>query len=103
MLFSIFPARNATERKEVSNSSLGARAAQVVPHVHFHIIPRPQTEGVHKPGFAMFGRGQRSELDDDEGEELSRAMRAELVQEIKRIHREEGIDLSADLIDRGKL
>ncbi|KAJ5892514.1 hypothetical protein N7504_009205 [Penicillium tannophilum] len=81
----------------------GARAAQVVPHVHFHIIPRPQTEGVHKPGFAMFGRGQRSELDDDEAEELSRAMRAELVQEIKRIHREEGIDLSADLVDRGKL
>lgn len=51
----------------------------------------------------MFGRGQRSELDDDEGEELSRAMRAELVQEIKRIQREEGIDLSADLVDRGKL
>ncbi|KAJ6084003.1 hypothetical protein N7486_010803 [Penicillium sp. IBT 16267x] len=81
----------------------GARAAQVVPHVHFHIIPRPQTESVHRPGFAMFGRGQRSELDDDEGEELSRAMRAELVQEIKRIHRDEGIDLSADLVDRGKL
>ncbi|KAJ5659533.1 Histidine triad (HIT) protein [Penicillium longicatenatum] len=81
----------------------GARAAQVVPHVHFHIIPRPQTEGVHRPGFAMFGRGQRSELDDDEGEELSRAMRAELVQEIKHIHREEGIDLSADLVGRGRL
>jgi hypothetical protein len=51
----------------------------------------------------MFGRGQRSELDDDEGEELSRAMKAELVQEIRRIHKEEGIDLSADLVGRGRL
>ncbi|KAJ5935427.1 Histidine triad (HIT) protein [Penicillium verhagenii] len=81
----------------------GARAAQVVPHVHFHIIPRPSTDGVHKPGFAMFGRGQRSELDDDEGEELARAMRAELAREIERIHREEGVDLSTDHIKRGKL
>ncbi|KAJ5280989.1 hypothetical protein N7478_006361 [Penicillium angulare] len=81
----------------------GARAAQVVPHVHFHIIPRPVTDGVHRPGFAMFGRGQRSELDDEEGEELSLAMRAEMVGEVQRIQREEGIDLSIDSADRGKL
>lgn len=81
----------------------GARAAQVVPHVHFHLIPRPVTDGVHRPGFAMFGRGQRSELDDDEGEEVSRAMRTELVQEIQRIKREEGIDLAIESTGKGKL
>lgn len=40
----------------------GARAAQVVPHVHFHIIPRPKTEGVatlRNESWRMFGRGQR--------------------------------------------
>ncbi|KAJ5707027.1 hypothetical protein N7488_006828 [Penicillium malachiteum] len=81
----------------------GARAAQVVPHVHFHLIPRPVTDGVHRPGFAMFGRGQRSELDDEEGEELSHAMRVELAREVQRIKSEEGIDLSIDSTSRGKL
>lgn len=51
----------------------------------------------------MFGRGQRSELDDDEGEEVSRAMRVELVQEIQRIKREEGIDLAIESTGKGKL
>lgn len=72
----------------------GIRAAQVVPHVHFHIIPRPVTDGAHKPGFAMFGRGQREELDDEEGDELVRAMRAELSREVARIHKDEGVVLS---------
>jgi hypothetical protein len=42
----------------------------------------------------MFGRGQRHELDDDEGAALARAMRVELELEIKRIQKEEGVDLS---------
>ncbi|KAJ5679430.1 Hit family protein 1 [Penicillium macrosclerotiorum] len=71
----------------------GVRAAQVVPHVHFHIIPRP-SDFAHKPSFAMFGRGQRHELDDDEGEILARAMRAELAREVRRVQDEEGVILS---------
>lgn len=55
----------------------------------------------------MFGRGQREELDDDEAEGLAREMRLELVNEVKRIQKEEGVDLAADLVadasQRGKL
>ena len=42
----------------------------------------------------MFGRGQREELDDEEGDELVRAMRAELSREVARIHKDEGVVLS---------
>ncbi|KAJ5190803.1 Hit family protein 1 [Penicillium cinerascens] len=82
----------------------GVRAAQVVPHVHFHIIPRPSTYAA-KPGFAMFGKGQREELDDEEGAELAQAMRAELALEVQRIQENEGIDLSQGSSDKqwGKL
>lgn len=87
--------------------SIGERAAQVVPHVHFHIIPRPTTGANQRTSFAMFGRGQREELDDDEAEVLAREMRLELVNEVKRIQKEEGVDLAADLVadasQRGKL
>jgi diadenosine tetraphosphate (Ap4A) HIT family hydrolase len=67
----------------------GERAAQVVPHVHFHIIPRYQ-EGrreTEKKGhvdvgmlksWRMFGRGAREELDDDEGVEIARELREAL-------------------------
>lgn len=50
----------------------------------------------------MFGRGQRHELDDDEGAALARAMRVELELEIKRIQRDEGVDLS-QTTEKGKL
>ncbi len=50
----------------------------------------------------MFGRGQRHELDDDEGAALARAMRVELELEIKRIQRDEGVDLSKTT-EKGKL
>ncbi|OQD87767.1 hypothetical protein PENANT_c005G05600 [Penicillium antarcticum] len=85
----------------------GERAAQVVPHVHFHIIPRPATGTNQRTSFAMFGRGQREELDDDEGEVLARELRLELVEEVKRIQRDEGVDLAQELVldagSRGKL
>lgn len=50
----------------------------------------------------MFGRGQRHELDDEEGAALARAMRVELEVEIKRIQQEEGVDLS-QTAEKGKL
>ncbi|KAJ9294095.1 hypothetical protein DTO271G3_7223 [Paecilomyces variotii] len=77
----------------------GARAAQLVPHVHFHVIPRPNTDVVPtgtKMSWVMFGRGQRDDLDDEEGEQLARAMREELAREVIRIKESEGIDLDMD-------
>lgn len=68
----------------------GQRAAQVVPHVHFHFIPRYQEGRLEREGrlgkvdvgalksWKMFGRGQREDLDDDEGAELSEKIRVEL-------------------------
>ena len=64
----------------------GERAAQVVPHLHFHLIPRYQ-EGrreVERKGkvdvgmlksWRMFGRGSREELDDEEGVVIARDLR----------------------------
>lgn len=45
----------------------GAAAAQVVPHMHFHLIPRPdiRASGRLRESFTMFGRGTREELDDE--------------------------------------
>lgn len=55
----------------------GAAAAQVVPHMHFHLIPRPEirASGRRSESFTMFGRGQREELDDDEALELAEKLR----------------------------
>lgn len=76
----------------------GMRAAQVVEHVHFHLIPRYQEgrrdgqggkragkleEGMWK-SWRMFGRGTREELEDDEGEEMARALREALRREIEK-------------------
>lgn len=41
----------------------------------------------------MFGRGQRDELDDEEGVKIANSMRAELAKEVKRIKLDEGISL----------
>ncbi|KAI9840067.1 MAG: hypothetical protein M1819_000260 [Sarea resinae] len=65
----------------------GAAAAQIVPHVHFHIVPRPAdtvTE-IRNKSWTMFGRGQREELDDDEGEELAARLRSGMVEEMDRL------------------
>ncbi|KAI1857188.1 uncharacterized protein JN550_013425 [Neoarthrinium moseri] len=55
----------------------GAAAAQVVDHVHYHLIPRPEirASGKLRESFTMFGRGQREELDDDEAVELAARIR----------------------------
>lgn len=58
----------------------GAAAAQVVPHMHYHIIPRPEirAQGRWSEKFTMFGRGQRSDLDAEDGEQLADTIRAEV-------------------------
>ena len=66
-----------------TNNAVGAAAAQVVPHVHFHIIPRPAlTPELRNKSFTMFGRGQRSELDDEEAAVLTEKLRQELAHEL---------------------
>lgn len=67
----------------------GERAAQVVPHIHFHLIPRYQ-EGRREisgngkvdygmlKSWRMFGRGAREELEDDEGVEMAKLLREAL-------------------------
>ncbi|KAK4989000.1 hypothetical protein LTR50_003596 [Elasticomyces elasticus] len=74
----------------------GARAAQVVPHVHFHLIPRHKEGSRSSRGAAkedvgllrswkMFGRGSRTELDEDEGAELAAEVRRNLEDELGRM------------------
>lgn len=64
----------------------GARAAQVVPHVHFHIIPRPGTmPEIKNKSWTMFGRGQRDDLDDEEGMRIAGEMRRVLREEVARM------------------
>lgn len=68
-----------------------------MPHVHFHIIPRPDT---HAPpstrlqaSFVIFGRGPRDDLEGDEAVRLTRLMRAELAEEVARVREQEGLEL----------
>ncbi|RYP32375.1 hypothetical protein DL767_005240 [Monosporascus sp. MG133] len=58
----------------------GAAAAQVVDHVHYHLIPRPEirASGRFRESFTMFGRGVREELDDEDAVELAARLREEL-------------------------
>lgn len=65
----------------------GAAAAQVVNHVHYHLIPRPEirASGRFSESFTMFGRGVRSDLDDDEAARMAERLRAE----VKRVLEEE--------------
>lgn len=63
----------------------GAAAAQVVPHAHFHIIPRPdiRRQGRWSERFTMFGRGQRTDLNEDEGIRLAEKVRVSLSQVLR--------------------
>jgi len=74
----------ATDYNIVQNN--GARAAQVVPHVHFHIIPRPESvPNIQSRSWTMFGRGQREDLDEEEAEQLVDKIRTELRNEVENI------------------
>ncbi|OJJ74768.1 hypothetical protein ASPBRDRAFT_39970 [Aspergillus brasiliensis CBS 101740] len=90
----------------------GVRAAQQVPHVHFHVIPRPPDRPAEGKGkahlsYVMFGRGQREDLDDEEGESLARLLREELAREVEQVRREEGVNLDGEFggseVRKGKL
>jgi diadenosine tetraphosphate (Ap4A) HIT family hydrolase len=63
----------------------GAAAAQVVPHAHFHIIPRPdiRRQGRWSERFTMFGRGKRTDLDEEEGVQLAEKVRSSLSQVLR--------------------
>lgn len=89
---------NEADYNVVQNNGPGA--AQVIPHVHFHVIPRPpldytppisnaatSSNGRYAPAkiptglkasYVQFGRGQRHELDDDDAVELVKLMRDKL-------------------------
>lgn len=58
----------------------GAAAAQVVPHMHYHVIPRPEirAQGRWSEKFTMFGRGQRTDLEPEDGERLAARLREEV-------------------------
>lgn len=80
----------------------GAAAAQVVPHMHYHLIPRPdiRARGRYSESFTMFGRGKREELDDDEAEKLA----AEIRRQVAVVLSEEADQLDDDFeLSRTKL
>lgn len=69
----------------------GARAAQVVPHVHFHIIPRVgDVPEVRARSWTVFGKGQREDLDEEDAVVLVKRMRERLGRELERTKRREG-------------
>ena len=74
-----------TARAHRVNIFPGAAAAQVVPHVHYHIIPRGHRPEVVARSWAMFGRGQRTDLDDDDATLLARLIRSEIHAELQNL------------------
>lgn len=70
----------------------GAAAAQVVPHMHFHVIPRPDLKGGRKERFTstMFGRGAREDLDEDEAVVLAEKLRRVVAEILAEEEEEEG-------------
>ena len=68
----------------------GPGAGQVVGHVHFHVIPRLSGSGAAGPvgeryakSFAMFGKGRREELDEEEGREIAARLRAAVAEVLR--------------------
>ncbi|KAF8474742.1 HIT-like domain-containing protein [Kalaharituber pfeilii] len=73
----------------------GPSAAQVVPHLHYHLIPRPPLGPA--PGYTslqistvVFGRGQREDLEDKEGAEIAARIRKEIFAELEELRRNRG-------------
>ena len=96
-----FPQRVKSNGLMAYNTT-GARAAQVVPHVHFHIIPRPgDVPEIKNRSWTVFGKGQREELDDEDAEELIGRMRRELAREVERVREREGEEAVRVLLGDG--
>ena len=93
----------ASQRQRVClTQSPGIRAAQVVPHTHFHIIPRPgDVPDPRARSWTIFGRGQREELDEEDAEILIEQMRQRLVKEMKRVEAREGPEAISMLLGGG--
>jgi len=73
----------------------------VVPHVHFHIIPRSgDVPEIKARSWTIFGRGQREDLDDEEAAVLTVQIRERLVQELERLREREGSATLASLLGR---
>ena len=82
---------------------IGARAAQVVPHVHFHVIPRPgDVPEIKNRSWTIFGKGQREELDEEDAVVLIRKMRVRLGEEIRRVGEMEGDEAMRLLMGEGE-
>lgn len=85
-----------------TNVVTGARAAQVVPHVHFHIIPRPgDVPEIKNRSWTVFGKGQREELDEADAGELVGKMRRELTRQVERVREKEGEEAVKILLGDG--
>jgi diadenosine tetraphosphate (Ap4A) HIT family hydrolase len=56
-----------------------------VPHVHYHIIPRGSNRvpELSAKAWVMFGRGQRDELDDEDGIQIAASIRKELEKDLQ--------------------
>lgn len=84
----------------------GRAAAQVVPHVHFHIIPRPIGSNIpttkQQATFLMSSRRMREDLDDEETAAAVKLIRTAINEEVIRIKKEEGVDLEAEIMDQMK-
>ena len=76
------------------------RAAQVVPHVHYHIIPRVgDVPEVKARSWTVFGKGQREDLDEEDAEMLVKRMRIRLGEEVDRVRQREGEEAVRKLLD----
>ena len=83
-----------------ADGMVGARAAQVVPHVHFHIIPRtPDVPEVRAKSWTIFGKGQREELDDEDAAILLKLIRQSVANELRALATREGDDVVKELLE----
>lgn len=63
----------------------------MVPHVHFHIIPRVgDVPEVKARSWTVFGKGQREDLDEGDAVVLVKRMRERLGREVELVRRREG-------------